>query len=171
MKVHLKLTSSLLRGIQSDLRRPHPVAFERVGFVACRGGWTDDGGVVLIARQFLPVDDVEYAEDEHVGARITAQAIRLALQHAYREPDCMLFVHEHAHTGEPRPSRVDSDCWRELVPNFWHVRPSLPHGALILSEDSAFGMLWVPGVQQPALITDFTIVSWPLQRWTSGASR
>ena len=78
----------------------------------------------------------------------------------------MLFVHAHEHSGKPHPSRVDVDCWRELIPNFWHVRPELPHGGLILSDDNAMGTVWVPNQTDVFPISKFTLVGRQLRRWS-----
>jgi len=123
VKVHLKLPERLLDEITARLRQPHPVAFERVGFVACAGGNTSDG-VVLLARSFHPVRDGDYEADELVGARISSRAVQSVLALAYAKAQSMLFVHEHGHKGIPHPSRVDLDCWRELIPNFRAAHPS-----------------------------------------------
>jgi hypothetical protein len=162
------MTASLLSEMRSDLHRPHAIAFERVGFLACRGGQVP-GGFVLVAHSWLPVADAHYAEGaEDVGAAFGPDAIRLALEHAYNHPDVMLFVHEHSHPGMPRPSRVDKKCWATMIPNFWHVSPSLPHGALILSEDDAMGLLWIPGADARVEIDDVVVVGPRLTRQGKG---
>lgn len=165
MNIHLKLPQELHDEITTHLRKPHPVALERVGFVTCAGGDTPDG-MVLLGRSFHPVRDKDYEADEFVGARISARAIQSVLALAYGAPHAMLFVHEHEHWGRPRPSRVDLSCWRELIPNFWHVRPDLPHGGLIFSHDSAMGLIWVPHQKSVFPITKFTIVGRHLRRWS-----
>lgn len=163
MTVQLKLTADLLADVRAHLRVPHLIAFERVGFLACRGAWVEDGTVV-VAREFLPVADDHYVEADDAGARISSDAVRLAMQHAYNTRDCMVYVHAHEHRGRPRPSRVDLECWHELIPAFWHVRPELPHGALILSDDSAMALMWVPGRPVPVPVDEFLVVGYPLTR-------
>lgn len=165
MKIHLKLSNSLFGEITAHLRRPHPVAFERVGFVACAGGNAPDG-IVLLGRSFHSVRDDDYEADELVGARISSRAIQSALAIAYNQALSMLFVHAHEHPGKPHPSRVDVDCWQELIPNFWHVRPELPHGGLILSDDNAMGTVWVPNQTKVFPISKFTVVGRQLRRWS-----
>lgn len=167
MNIHLKLLQQLHDEITEHLRQPHPVALERVGFVACAGGDAPDG-MVLLARSFHPVRDEDYEADELVGARINSRAIQSALALAYSGHHSMLFVHEHGHSGRPGPSRVDLNCWRELIPNFWHVRPDLPHGGLILSHDSAMGLIWVPHQTKVFRISKFTIIGRHLRRWSEG---
>lgn len=165
MKIHLKLPERLFDAITAHLRQPHPVALERVGFVACGGGNAPDG-IVLLGWSFHPVRDEDYEVDDLVGARISSRAVQSALALAYSKSLSMLFVHEHGHQGKPRPSRVDLDCWRELVPNFWHVRPELPHGGLILSDDNAMGIVWVPNQTDVFPISQFTVVGRQLRRWS-----
>jgi hypothetical protein len=165
VRIHFKITEALLREIREDLRRPHNVAFERVGFIACAGGNARDG-LMLLARSYHPVADDDYEAGEFVGAKISSRAVQRALALAYANSQAMLFVHEHGHSGEPVPSRVDLDCWKELVPNFWHVRPGLPHGALILSDDRAMGLVWVPN-KDVFPIADFSVVGRRLVRWSA----
>ena len=165
MNIHLKLPQQLHDEISKHLRTPHPVALERVGFVACAGGDAPDG-MVLLARSFHPVRDEDYEVDELVGARISSGAIQSAFALAYGTRQSMLFVHEHGHRGSPVPSHVDLSCWSELIPNFWHVRPELPHGGLILSHDSATGLIWVPLQTGVFPISKFTIVGRHLRRWS-----
>ena len=165
MKIHLKVPEHLLDEITAHLRQPHSVAHERVGFVACAGGNTPDG-IVLLGRSFHPVRDDDYEADKLVGARISSRAVQSTLALAYARPQSMLFVHEHAHKGKPGPSRVDLNCWRELIPNFWHVRPELPHGGLILSDDNAMGLVWVPHRTDVFQISKFTVVGRQLRRWS-----
>jgi len=93
------------------LAQPHSVALERVGFLACAGGKTGDG-IVLLGRSFHPVRDEDYEADELVGARISSRAVQSALALAYATPQSMLFVHEHGHKGTPRPSRVELEIHR-----------------------------------------------------------
>jgi hypothetical protein len=165
VNIHLKLPQQLHDEITQHLRKPHPVALERVGFVACVGG-VAPGGMVLLGRSFHPVRDKDYEADDMVGARIGARAIQSALALAYGTSQSMLFVHEHAHDGKPNPSRIDLNCWRELIPNFWHVQPELPHGGLILSHDNAMGLVWVPHQATVFPISKFTIVGRRLRRWS-----
>lgn len=168
MRATLKIASTTLDAMREHLRKPHPIAFERVGFLACRGGNTRRG-CVLVALEFLPVADEDYEDDPTAGATISANAIRVALEFALRGAEAMLFVHEHAHRGRPRPSDTDERSWNELIPSFGYVRPGLPHGALILSHDSAMGRLWMPGGGRRP-IDEFVVVGQHLERWRGGKS-
>lgn len=165
MRVHFKIADALYRSVLQDLRRPHRVALERVGFVTCRVGRTPDG-LVLLARGFNPVADEHYIHNPDIGAEINGDAVRLALQHAYAQPDVMMFAHEHPHRGPTWPSQVDLQCWRQMIPNFWNVRPELPHGALIFSHDVGMGHLWISRDVAPVSIDRFSVVGSPLRRWS-----
>jgi len=120
---------------------------------------------VLLGRSFYPVRDEDYEADELVGARISSGAVQSALALAYAKSQSMFFVHQHGHKGKPRPSRIDLDCWSEMIPNFWHVRPELPHGGLILSTDNAMGIVWVPHRTDVFPISKFTVVGRRLRLW------
>jgi len=164
MKLNFKAHRSLIVRIQEDLRRPHQFAFERVGFVSCRFGVIDHGALVL-AHDYHPVADEHYEVDQSVGARFGSAAIRSALEIAISKPVGIFHVHLHDHPGVPRPSSVDSREWAKFVPNFWHVRPELPHGALILSSDRIIGRCWYPGLIRPVAMSRFTVVDSHLTFW------
>lgn len=153
----------MLGRIREDLSRPHSFAYERVGFIVCKAGRLLDDGWVLLAAEYLPVHDEDYVEDDSVGAMIGSAAIRKMMQIAYDEPYAVVHVHMHEHNGQPRPGRTDVREMAELIPNFWHVRPNLPHAALILSLDSMTGTVWEPKSQKNAQMTTARVVGFPTQ--------
>lgn len=164
MKILFKITKQLLNEVKTKLERPHPFAFERVGFVLCRAGALEDGGVVILAHSMHDVADDDYLDDPNVGATMGPAAIRKALQGAYNQKVSVFHVHLHAHSGKPSFSRVDSSETTKFVPDFWNVQPDLPHGAIVFSEDSACGRCWVPRRREAVEISQFTIVGLPTRR-------
>lgn len=164
MKIHFKMLRSQLDAIIRDLLHPHEHAAERVGFVSCRFG-SSNSSLMVLAHTFHPVLDENYECDPRVGARMNSAAIRSALQVALTNDVGMFHVHLHDHRGLPGPSGVDWTEWQKFVPNFWHVRPLLPHGALILSRDRLSGWCWYPKRQQPIPIERFSIVGRGMQSW------
>jgi hypothetical protein len=166
MTIHFKMLETLRRAIIHDLRRPHAHAGERVGFIsACFGNSLHD--LIVLAHSFHPVKDEQYEMDHEVGARFNSGAIRDALQIAFSDNVGIFHVHLHAHRGVPRPSGIDWTEWNKFVPNFWHVCPNLPHGALILSEDRMSGWCWYPKRNHPVRIHRFTLVGRGMQSWRS----
>jgi hypothetical protein len=155
---------SLRDAILRDLLRPHQYAAERVGFVSCRFG-TSDSGLLVLAHDFYPVLDEHYEEDPGVGARMNSAAMRAALQVALSNEVGLFHIHLHDHQGLPGPSRIDWGEWQKFVPDFWHVRPQLPHGALILSRDRLSGWCWYPRKQEPIQVERFTLVGRAMQSW------
>ncbi len=109
--------------------------------------------------------DEHYEYDPGVGARMNSAAIRSALQLALSNNFGLFHVHLHDHRGLPGPSPIDWSEWQKFVPDFWHVRPGLPHGALILSRDRMRGWCWYPGRQRPIEIERFTLVGRGMQSW------
>lgn len=164
MKVSFKVQGSLVLRMREDLRRPHPHAAERVGFISCRFG-TIQQGVLVLAHEYHPVADEHYEFDPSVGARFSSAAIRSALQIAISKEVGIFHVHLHDHAGVPRPSLVDWREWAKFVPDFWHVRPALPHGALLLSRDRIIGWCWYPGRHEPVAMSRFTLVDSRLVFW------
>jgi hypothetical protein len=151
---------SFIADMRSDLARPHPVAFERVGFLACRDAVLEDG-VVLLPIDYLPVDDEDYLEAPEFGALISSNAIRKALQVTYSRAVSMIHVHMHIGKGVPRPSRTDIREMRKLMPDFVKVRSGLPHAALVLSTNSARGFFWYRR-SSPRTLSEILIVGTPL---------
>lgn len=161
MRVAFKITRDLLRRALDDLSRPHGFAAERVGFFSCRVGALRPRGWVVLAHNFHPLDDDDYLRDRTVGAMMGPGALRKAMQIALNREVCMVHVHIHGHKGEPWLSKVDLRETAKFVPDFWHVRPHLVHGAIVLSVDSCAGLCWHPQYSEPLRFTDFSIVGAP----------
>lgn len=162
MRLSLRITGEMLKRIIKDLERPHSFAFERVGFLFCRFGWLDAGSIVALAHAYMPVSDEDYIDDPSFGALIGSTAFRRALGRTIEDALGIFHVHCHAHRGPPFPSRIDVREAAAFVPDFFHVRSDLPHGALILSEDSAWGRAWLAETAQPIPISDVVVVGAPL---------
>ena len=161
MNISFRITDDLLTKIHADLSRPHAFAAERVGFIACACASLPDKGLEFLAQTFHPVADDHYIDDPRVGAMMGSAAIRAALQYAYQQPVSMFHVHRHEHRGRPRFSTVDICESARFVPDFWKVRPTRAHGALVLSLDSMFGHCWIPGARAPQSIESFSVVGRP----------
>jgi hypothetical protein len=165
MRVVFRITADLLHAVVADLRRPHPFAVERVAFLSCRVGALQPAGWVVLAHGLHPVADGDYLPDRSVGAMMGPSAIRKALQVALTHEVGMFHVHIHPHRGVPSFSRVDVRETAKFVPDFWHVRPHLVHGALVLSLDSATGRCWHPQSATPVPFTEFVVVGAPMKIW------
>lgn len=151
MKLLFRLNWSLRRTALEDLGRPHNFAFERVGFICGRAAAIADG-LMIIAESYNKVDDDNYVRDSNVGARINGDAIRNALQLSLDKNAGLFHAHMHEHSGVPQPSRTDLAESRKFVPDFFNVTPTMPHGTLILSKDSAFGLCWLGKNNEPKVI-------------------
>jgi hypothetical protein len=162
MRVIFKVVDQLIEHVRRDLARPHEFAAERVGFLVCRTAELVPEGVVVLAHDYKPVGDEDYVDDASVGAMMGPNAIRKALEFALNNETGMFHVHMHEHIGRPRFSRVDFRESAKFVPDFWNVRPEMPHGALVASKDSLYGMCWYPGVSAPIEIDEFVIVGSPM---------
>ena len=109
MRVLFKITSSLLEIVRGDLLRPHAFAFERVGFLSCRFADLKPFGLIILACDYLSVADGDYVKDSTVGAMMGSEAIRKALQFAYKNDVGMFHVHMHDHLRLARaPARQTS---------------------------------------------------------------
>lgn len=160
MTLVFRMNWSLRRAALEDLARPHSFASERVGFIHCRAA--EIGlGIMILAEGYMPVSDDHYVDDATVGARIDGRAIRRALQMSLSKNAGIFHVHTHDHRGMPRPSLTDISESKKLVPDFFNVAPLMPHGALILSEDSAFGLCWLSKDGEPEVMRRIEFVGAP----------
>jgi hypothetical protein len=85
------------------------------------------------------------------------------MQFALTNDASMFHVHVHEHVGIPWFSRTDLRESRKFVPDFWNVRPNLPHGVIVLSADAAAGLCWYPGREKPISISHITAVGRPMR--------
>ncbi len=162
MKTIFRITRSLLEGIRKDLRRRHVHAYERVGFVTCRFGLVRWADLLCLAHGYFPVADEDYIEDRMFGALIGSAAFRKAMQLAYTQNVGLFHIHLHGHPGVPTPSGIDIRETAKFVPDFFHVRPNLPHGAIVLSSDSLSARIWLSAAAKPKPIDQFSIIGAPL---------
>jgi hypothetical protein len=163
MKISFRIRREMLDNVRHDLRRPHEFAFERVGFLFCRFGWLNSNGMIVLAHEYMPLMDNEYIDDPRFGALIGARSFRRALEHTLSNAVGIFHIHLHAHRGLPVPSRIDVRESAHFVPDFFHVRESLPHGVLIASDDSLSGRIWLAETAQPIPIATYSVVGAPVQ--------
>jgi hypothetical protein len=145
MTAEIRISRQLVERIQADLRRRHPFAHERVGFLTCKTAALPDDGVLMIPTSYYPLRDDEYVESDEVGAMMGEEAIGRAMQLAYRGRESIVHVHEHGHLGQPGFSKIDVTEGRAFMPDFFNASPRQPHGLLVLSRDYATALVWRPG--------------------------
>ena len=163
MRTVLKIDGSLLSEIRFDLSRPHPFAYERVGFLRA-GAASTPGGLLLTVRDYAPVDDADYEYAPGVGAKIGSNAMRKAVQSAYRPAAALLHVHTHGGRGRPAFSNVDLKSAQEFVPGFFESTPRMPHGLLVLSDNSASGLIWLDPAKAAVPVNSFVSIGAPVMR-------
>jgi hypothetical protein len=165
MKLRLRITRPLLNLARSDLSRKHAFAAERVGFIYCRFANVSRDQLLILAHEYVPVHDGHYIRDDRYGALIDENAFRMALQRVYDHRLGAFHVHLHAHDGVPRPSRIDLTETAAFVPDFFHVRPDLPHGAMILSHDALSARVWLRENNSAQSVGTIDIVGAPMIKW------
>ncbi|MBR2117639.1 MAG: hypothetical protein IJ935_03000 [Afipia sp.] len=165
MRAAVKITSALLDLVRRDLARPHAFAHERVGFLTA-GAAAVPGGLMLLVREYMPVADEDYEFAPKVGARIGSNAMRKAVQVAYRPASALLHVHTHGGRGLPGFSGVDLESGNEFVPGFFQSSPKMPHGLLVLSDNGATGLLWLESGKPSVSIDRFIRIDQPIvEQW------
>lgn len=169
--VSIRLARPLFERVQCDLRRPHPFAAERVGFLFTCTGSGPAGTTFLFPVDYLVVPDSQYvdARKPWVGAAINGDATRGAMQQVMATGLGALHVHLHDHRGVPRFSPTDWCDLPDFARSFQHADPHLIHGALVLSRDAATGAVWLPNqpLRKP-LVPRISIVGFPLRTFEGG---
>jgi hypothetical protein len=160
--VMVRLARGLYDRVLADLRRPHPFAYERVGFLSARLGTAADGLRLVLLTDYHPVPDDQYVKDSGCGARINSDAIREAMQRVIDTRAGSLHVHIHEHRGVPRFSNTDADETPRVVTGLRTVGPSAPHGMLLLSENRAEAWVWLPGEAEHTRAARITVVGRPM---------
>ena len=118
-------------------------------------------------REYRPVADEEYLDDPRVGAMMGPDAIRNALQWALRDGVALFHVHSHGGQGIPGFSQIDLRENARFVPDFFKVAPQCAHGAIVLSDNAAHGLIWF-GLSRPRdVIYSFVQVGVPLRKWSA----
>ena len=160
--VRVRLQKTLVEEMKADLRRPHPFAAERVGFLLVATGRGEGGELLILGLEYRPVDEEHYIEDATVGVKIGVRAIRAAIDRVRLSRRGLFHVHLHDHRGVPGLSSTDRREQPRLVESLRRVGTSFPHGMIVLSDDSAAAWVWLPGEPTPVRPTSISIVGYPM---------
>lgn len=174
MSVHIKIPGQLYQEMLADLKRPHPFAGERVGFVFGRAARSTDGHSLLLLTRFHSIPDGHYVRDDEVGARIGRDAMAWAMQavHGGRARREGLFhIHLHDHLGPPHASKVDAVELPRMIPGFRSVNAEAPHGIIILSLDHGSGWVWLPESEEAARAQRISVIGVPVCVFEAEARR
>jgi hypothetical protein len=60
---------------------------------------------------------------------------------------------------------TDDHSMREFVPGFFNACRSRPHGALVLSRNSAMGAIWLKPDADPRLLNAMEVIGQPCEKW------
>lgn len=166
MNITFKITERLLARIRNDLARSHEFAFERVGFISAGLSMAVNDDVLVLARDYRPVEDEDYLPNEYHGAIMGPEAIRKALQWTLSGNNSVFHVHIHGGYGRPFFSGIDLSENARFMPDFLKVSPGLIHGALVLSDDSLAGLAFLNRHEPAVSINNFVQVGGPIRKWT-----
>ena len=163
--IRFKITDRLITEIQYDLQRPHAFALERVGFVGA-GLELHGHHCTSLAHSYASVADEDYLDDPSVGAMMGPDAMHNAMVWAFEQRVSLFHIHAHGGTGMPRFSGIDIRESDKFIPDFFKVRPEMPHGTIVLSNTHAFGRLWrSPKSSYP--IDEFRLIGTHSRKWNT----
>lgn len=190
MNCTIRLVEELVAAVTSDLRRSHPFAYERVGFLharvarvghrqdraGCEASERYDAAGVTVGRgekagwgwivlpvEYVPVRDDRYMPDDEVGARIDGAAVREQMQAALTLGVSVLHVHLHEHDGMPGFSPTDMEGLPRVLRALHDAAPDVPHAALILSRDSACSVAICPRSNGVLVNANVTVIGRPMR--------
>lgn len=163
-EVIIKISKGLFDKILIDLKRPHPYAFERIGFIGTKHKKLNNGTLLIFAVDYLPVEEENYIEDEDVGARINSNAIRKAMQYVLDSGNGCFHVHYHSFSYFlPEFSQTDFIDNPEIIKSFTHVNKSQVHGMLVIGNNSSNAMINVPESDfELKSVTKIIVVGYPM---------
>lgn len=156
MNLTIRIPQAVLSLARYDLARPHPFAYERVGFFRCRPTGRPD---LVVVTGYDAVADEDYVRDSTAGACIGSTAIQSAMQRILKHKVGQIHIHQHEHRGLPSPSRTDSENQPRLVTSFRNLDPQVPHGFMILSETHAWGSFATPEMRRLVELKSVSVVS------------
>lgn len=142
MSIIFRATGEFMARMRVDLTRAHPFAEERVGFISVKATRAKDQ-LILLAQHYHVVADNDYLYDESVGAMVGQEGFRRALEIALLQDVGIIHVHQHLFPGRLWFSRLDLREQLKFVPDFFNVRPNMPHGAIVLGPHAAAGRIWL----------------------------
>jgi hypothetical protein len=166
MNFRFKIVTTLLAAVRLDLRRSHPFAHERVGFISAGLSAVGDD-ILILARTYRSVQDQDYLPDSSFGAMMGPEAIRKALQWAMQSGNALFHVHTHGGRGVPEFSGIDLRENAKFIPDFCKVAPRCVHGAIVLSDSAARGQVRLGRDRPHTFIAKFTEVGAPLHIWSA----
>ena len=158
----IRMTRRLYDTMQSDLRRPHPFAAERVGFVFGRIANAATSWPLIFLTHYREIEDRRYMHDTTVGARIDGVAIQDAMQSVLDGNEGAFHVHLHEWPGRPQFSTTDATELPAIVRSLRTVGPRQAHGLLLLSDDSAYADVWMPSQKNP-VSSRINVVGFPMK--------
>lgn len=161
-KIKIRIPHAIYHDMLEDLRRSHPFAFERVGFISTNSKKLKSNTIIITVTGFQSVDDHDYMEDGSVGARINSTAIRKAMQMVLDKESGCFHVHLHDHKDTPSPSLTDKKGLPGVIDSFSNVS-SEPHGIMILSDDSFYVAVKLAGVTQYIIPEVISVVGYPMK--------
>jgi hypothetical protein len=135
----MRLTRVMFLDALRDLSRPSPLAFERVAVFHARFASQYEQGIVVLTG-YSPCPDDAYMPGEQ-AANFDSRWLMEESQRAAMQNAGIFLTHAHDHRGKPWFSISDSKTNTTLVYPISRIDPSLPSGALLLSQDSAVALV------------------------------
>jgi len=165
MRAELRIPRTLHTEVLRDLRRGHPFAYERVGFLFGRLSQMEGGNALILVNRYHSIPDEQYVRDSTVGARIGEEAIAYGMEQAHYGAavhEGLFHVHLHDGRGPTGMSSTDQRELPALIPGFRSMGKTAAHGIVILSADHGTAWIWIPGRKESVVADRIAVVGAPL---------
>jgi molybdopterin/thiamine biosynthesis adenylyltransferase len=140
MRTELRIPRRIYDLMKADLARPHAHSPERVGFCRVAEGNRNSGTLLLLVKDYFPVNDENYVKSgSRFIAEIDEHAIRQARQTALSTGEGIFHVHLHEIPGPIGFSLVDMDSIPAIVQSLTYSNAQT-HGMLVLDHSNAAAM-------------------------------
>jgi molybdopterin/thiamine biosynthesis adenylyltransferase len=137
MRTELRIPRRIYELMKADLARPHAHAPERVGFCRVMEGNRDGDTLLLLVKDYFPVEDENYVKSgSRFIAEIDEHAIRRARQTALSTGEGIFHVHLHDIPGPIGFSTVDMQSIPAVVRSLTYSNGKT-HGMLVLDHTKA----------------------------------
>ena len=121
----------------NDLKRIHPFAFERIGYLT---GKLENQNLVL--NGWLSIKDDYYEESNEVGARVGRDGMIFIMKRAFQSKKIFFHTHLHAFQRSPVFSFIDELSLLEVTHSLTNLTGQCFHGGIVIGQSLSRIKFW-----------------------------
>jgi len=136
----LNISIQTVAKARADLTLPPVSGMERLGLSFARYASTYNT-TTIVATEYIPLPENAYVAGHHAPVSFDSRWLMQQSATAAQQHAGIFLVHLHEHRGKPWFSPIDMRTNRDIIRPIALIEQTLPTGALLLSIDSAAGLL------------------------------